>query len=200
MWERIATLWDAENSRLLTACVSAIVLLLVVVWLRRRLRRAGRLPSAPDRSIDVAALDPSGPPACGPRLEVYGTPVRLACVVLAPVGREGRVPTPQELPEIVEQLVPGMKTIVASHQPILRLWPEQLSSQGFIHAFFNQVTLPGDRGKGTPWCSLAGKFRVGEQAYLVGLVVCAAQPNSLGQFEIQHEGKWNDVLRTKDRD
>jgi hypothetical protein len=59
------------------------------------------------------------------------------------------------------------------------------------------VTLPGDRGKGTAWCSLAGKFRAAGQVFLAGLVACAAKPNGLGQFVIQHEGQWNDVLRIK---
>ncbi|MEE8133643.1 MAG: hypothetical protein V3T56_01220, partial [Gemmatimonadales bacterium] len=57
-------------------------------------------------SVDVASLDVVGPAASGPWLEFYGTPVRVAVVVLAPVGRDSTVPQREELPKILEQLVP----------------------------------------------------------------------------------------------
>jgi hypothetical protein len=59
------------------------------------------------------------------------------------------------------------------------------------------VALPGDRGKGTPWCSIAGRLQVGDRLFLIGLVCCAHQPNALSQFVVQHEGQWLDILRIR---
>jgi hypothetical protein len=97
----------------------------------------------------------------------------------------------------MERLVPGMTEVIASHQPLICRWPTQLSSQGFTRLFFNQVALPGSRGIGTPWCSVAGKLAVGERSFLIGLVCCAAAVNTLSQVVVQHEGQWLDILRIR---
>lgn len=175
--------------------VAGVCFFLVIRWRRRRAPIERKVRE--DLSIDVAALEPSGLPATGPRLEFYGTPVRVAVFVLAPVGRGGSLPPPDRMPELVENLVPDLMSVLSAHAPVVRRWPEQLSSQGFVHAFFNNLQLPGDRGKGTPWCSIAGKFISGEQLYLAGLVCWAEKPNGLSQVEIQHDGQWADVLRVR---
>jgi hypothetical protein len=121
----------------------------------------------------------------------------LAVVVVAPGGRGGELPSSDLLPGLMERLLPGMTQVIAAHHPKICRWPQQLSSQGFAQKFFNQVTLPGTRGKGTPWCSIAGKLTVGERTFLVGLVLCAGAANALGQVTVQHEGQWLDILRIR---
>lgn len=182
------------------AAVAAVLLLAVVLVLAGFLRRRRKVlgPPEPDLFVDVGQLDTAGPPAEGPRVEFYGTPVRLAVVVVAPAGRQGELPPPGVLPTLMDRLVPGLPAVVAHHQPLICRWPAQLSTQGFAQSFFNHVPLPGDRGKGTPWCSIAGKLQVGDRVFLVGLVCCANQPNGLSQFIVQHEGQWLDILRMRD--
>jgi len=199
MAREFGELWTAWGTELLTggAVCAGILFLAWLLWLLRRRNAALPEPGWLDLSIDVAALGDRGPPSQGPRLEFYGTPVRLAVFVVAPAGRDGSLPAGGQLGQLVEQLVPGLTAILQSQQPLIRRWPGQLSSSGFIHAFFNHVALPGDRGKSTAWCSVAGKFRADGQVYLAGLVACAADANGLGQLEIQHEGQWNDVVRIK---
>ena len=190
--------WDASwLPALAGAAAVALLFLFVLIWLLRLRRPVSDERRSPDLSIDVADLSDHGPPDRGPHLEVYGTRVRLSVVILAPVGRDGAIPPLEQLPELVEQLIPGLAPLLASHQPVVRCWPGQLSSQGFVQAFFNLVALPGERGKGTPWCSVAGKFGADGHQFLAGLVACADEPNGLSQFVIQHEGQWNDVLRVK---
>ena len=92
--------------------------------------------------------------------------MRLAVVVVAPGGRDGELPPPEVLPGLMERLIPDMTNVIATHQPMICRWPAQLSSQGFAQSFFNQVALPGSRGKGTPWCSITGKLQVGERSFL----------------------------------
>lgn len=190
-WQDLSPTWLAVGG------IGVVVLLLALWGLLRRVRRPQQRP-APELLVDVGRLDASGPPADAPRLEFYGTAVRLAVVVVAPGGRGGELPPPEVLPGLMERLVPGMTDVIACHQPMICRWPAQLSSQGFAQSFFNQVALPGSRGKGTPWCSITGKVSVGERSFLVGLVLCAATANSLSQVVVQHEGQWLDILRIRE--
>lgn len=190
-WQELNAMWWLAGS----AAVAVILAVALWRWWRRRNRPGARV--APELLVDVGSLDSSGPPEDGPRLECYGTAVRLAVVVVAPGGRGGELPPPDVLPGLMERVVPGMSSVIAQHRPMICRWPEQLSSRGFMQAFFNRVALPGARGKGTPWCSIAGKLTVGQRSFLVGLVLCAGRPNSLSQVVVRHEGQWLDVLRIR---
>lgn len=184
-------LWGAALSGVVLV---ALVGLILLIWRRRR---ATRVLPEPQMLIDVTTLELGAMPQTGPRAEIYGTPVQIAVIVVAPAGRHGELPPPEVLPGVLERLVPGLPQVIASHRPQLYRWPPQLSTQGFAQRFFNQVILPGDHGKGTPWCSLVGKLQLGSRLFLVGLACRAAQPNGLGQFIIQHEGQWLDILRIR---
>ncbi len=173
------------------------ILVLVIAWrvLARRKREAPQ--RGPDLSIDLSALSDQGPPAGPPVLEHYNVPVRLAAVVLAPTGRVRGLPPPAEIPGLIDHLVPGLAQVTAAHNPAIRRWPPQLSSEGFARTFFAQVQLPGDGGKGTPWCSVAGRFKVQGQALMAGLILRAEAPNNFGQTIIEKEHEWLGVLRVK---
>lgn len=179
------------------AAIVAIGLLAAVLLLVFRRKKPEPATEQPDLAINVANLSEDPPATEGPTLECYSIPVRLAALVMAPVGRGGTIPGTDQLLNLVDQLVPGLVDLVSEHQPVVRFWPPQLSSQGFVQSFFNKVGLPGDRGKGTPWCSVAGKFASGGEQYLVGLVFRAASDNGMGQVAIEHEGQWNDVIRIR---
>ena len=188
--------WLAAGGALLAALFLAVV---VLAWLLLRRKR----PPPPadesidERAIDVSELDAHPPDALGPQLEVYGTPVRVAVVVMAPPGRGGSVPLKKELPALAEYLLPNLGQVLIAQQPLYARWPLQLSTQGFVQSFYNKVSLPGDHGKGTPWCSLAGKFEAHGQVYLIGLLCCAAAPNGLGEIAVEHPGQWLQILRVR---
>lgn len=181
------------------AIAAFVVMVLMVVVLVALLRGRGRKLEPPpvDLRINVADLPADGPPEEGPRLEIYGTPVRLAALVLAPAGRNATLPTGSALAAAIDGLVPELMSVVTAHRPLFRAWPFQLSTQGFTHSFFNNVPLPGEHGKGTPWCCVAGRFEAGDQQLLAGLVCSAGKPNSLAQITVQHVGQWMDVVRVK---
>ena len=174
-----------------------LVLLVGIIVLLLRRRGAPRKPMEPDLHIDLTSLPDHGPPPDGPQLELYGTPVRLAVLVLAPAGRNNPIPPADQLPERIDDLVPGLWAVVEAHEPLIRFWPFQLSTQGFAHSFFKHVPLPGDRGKGTPWSAVAGRFETESQQLLAGVVCVADRPNSLGQVTVAHVGQWLDVLRIR---
>ena len=115
--------------------------------------------------------------------------------VLAPVGRGAVAPSADAVSEILAQIVPGIDSVAAAHGAAVKIWPAQLSSQGFLHQFSVNIGLPGDAGKGTPWCSVCGRFEAINTPYLAGLLLCAAKANSLGQFLVERESQWPDMLR-----
>jgi len=172
-----------------------VVVVLYVVW--RFLRRPkGRLPQqVPDLAIDVMALPTTAPPEGAPKLRYYGVSVRLAALVLAPAGRVRDLPPLNQLGDVIDAIFPGLARVVATHRTLVRRWPAQLSVHGFAHQFFTYAKLPGQGGKGTPWSSAAGVFKMEGQAVMAGLIFRAEGPANLGQIIIEREAQWLDILR-----
>jgi hypothetical protein len=179
------------------ACGAAVLTVLAiasaVLWLRRRRQAPPPLPEIV--AIDLASVGEIGPPQNGPELRCYGVGVRLAVLVLAPSGRLREVPRGVERSAMIDQVVPGLAKVVAAHGTLVYIWPPQLSPRGFAHAFFTSVKLPGDRGKGTSWCSAAGKFEADGEQYMAGMALCAGKANSLSQFIVEGPGEWLELLR-----
>ena len=180
------------------AGVAALLVLLVIV--KRILRWLGRPQRSsmvdPSLVIDVSGLAaPAGESAL--RLSVYHVPVRLAGVVIAPLGRDAESPAAAGVPRLLNAAVPGLGDVVAHDRPLARVWPRQLSATGFAHSFARHVSLPGDKGKGSPWCLVAGRISVGNQSYAVGLVLAAAAPNNLSLISVESDHQWLDVLRIR---
>lgn len=186
--------WYLANytGELAAAVVALIVLWLFVRFVRRRRRRP--LVDLPDLTIDLGPLGNPAPPHEGPTLECFNLPMRLVVVVMAPLGRESELPYSGDLTHLADQLVPGLAQVVAAHRPILKPWPPQLSSEGFRHAFFANVRLPGAGGKGTCWCSLSGRFAIEETTVMVGLALCAEKPNRISQVVVENEYEWLKLL------
>lgn len=133
-----------------------------------------------------------------PALRFRGVPVRLRVVVLAPVGREGRLPPHESWPMLFRAVLPGLPEVIAAHGTQLMSWPPQLSSKGFIHLFFRNLVLPGDRGRGTPWCALAGPARGPDgQPFLLGMVLQAGEPLFFSCEPVEYETMWRNILEVR---
>jgi hypothetical protein len=184
--------------RAIAAVVGVAILFLVAAFvvLRLRRKRPAELPR-PDLFLDVTTLGQRPPATDGPQLECYHLPVRIALVVLAPLGRTGAQPPEEELSRLIEGIVPGLARVYGRDRPEVRRWPPQLSFQGFTRTFFANIRLPGARGKATPWCSLAGRAELDGRKYVVGLILQAARPNSLSEHVVDREGAWLDALRVR---
>ena len=179
----------------IVALAAGTLLAVVLFVLRRRPAQAETQPL--DLTIDVASLDASGPTGDFPQLVFSSKPVRLAVLVIAPVGRSGAIPEADRLLDAVDQLIPGLVEIISMDSPTVKFWPGQLSTHGFAHVFFRNVKLPGERGVGTPWCSVAGKFKAGGQPYLAGLLCTAGQPNDLNEVAVEDNDQWAQVLEVR---
>ncbi len=176
---------------------TSLLLLLALLLVRRRKRRLPQTDDEAGLRIDVDSLPQLGPPAGHHQLEFYHVPVRVAAMVVAAAGRDHQLPGSDQLDACVDQLVPDLLSVVRDHQPEMRQWPGQVSSRGFVSKFFRHASLPGDHGKGTPWCSVAGKFEANGQPLLIGMILRADKPNSLGQVTVERTTQWLDILRVK---
>lgn len=174
------------------ALAIAVGLALAVRTNSRRRRVVGE-----NLTIDIDQLAAKGPDREAPVLEVYGVPARLAVLVLAPLGRGTCLPDNDQLRATVDLLLPDLSLILDHDRPIFRRWGTQLSAHGFPQAFSNNLRLPGNKGQGTPWCSVTGRFQTPSGVLLAGLILCADRSNSLSHFQIEHEGQWHDALRIR---
>jgi hypothetical protein len=176
----------------------AIVIVLWLLWsLLRRRAALGHQVDGGD-AIDLSEFVVGGPPGGSPQMEFYGTPVRLQLIVLAPMGRHGQLPSNEELPHILNHFISDFTRVSGLHRTVVFRWPEQLSADGFYQAFFNKLSLPGDHGRGSPWCAVSGRFTVADTQYLVGMAFTSEKPNGMGTVTVEHEGQWLDVLRIRE--
>ncbi|MGH7168842.1 MAG: hypothetical protein ACRELG_01000 [Gemmataceae bacterium] len=165
-----------------------LLLLLLILWLRR-----GRRPSVDPEAGLIENLGEY--PAAGPgprRLLLHGDPVRLRLVVLAPMGKRS-LPANGAVEPLLDQVLRGLGDIARQDRPRIRLWPPQLSSQGFAPTFFRLSRRPEQAGKPSPWMLAAGPVRAGGQQFLLGLALCADGPTDLGNLSLQ-ANEWSAVF------
>ena len=194
----IDALLNDPVKRRLVMFAAALVGLAIVLGLLRGvvrwfLRPAGESKADDSLVIDLAKLPLAEPGAT--RLTVYHVPVRLAVVVIAPLGRDSAPPTHSDVSKLLDQIVPGLGSVPAHDQTIVRIWPRQLSATGFAPSLMRHVRMPADNGRGTPWCLVAGRTTFDDSGYAVGLALAAAGMNKLGVIVVESEHQWLDVVR-----
>ncbi len=184
----------------LVLAVVALALLLLMWALLERIGRAlfgRRSASLGDFEGDFQEFlaGYSAPTAAGKRrLTVYHLPARLALVVLAPAGTE--VGLDGAAAEVLDRVVPGLGAIATQDAARIRLWPPQLSQQGFSVAFQRRTQRPEPEGQPSHWVLVAGRAQIGRHAVLLGLGLRTDEPTTLGRLALAPH-QWLDVLRIK---
>jgi hypothetical protein len=174
------------------------LLILLILWSLVRGLFAGK--PAPERKSanleeDLDALGPAPPHSGDRKLTVEGVPVRLRLVVLAPAGDVMRVRA-ERAGEVLDRVVQGLGDIVERDRPLVRVWPKQLSYEGFANSFHRNTPVP--EGEKTPsrWVLIAGRADLGGRQVLVGLALQAVKPTTIGRKTLKpHE--WDTLLRLK---
>ena len=170
------------------------VLLLLILWIRR-----GRsTPVDPERGLleNLAAYPPAGP---GPqRLILHGQPMRLRLVVVAPLGKRA-LPANGAVEPLLDEVLRGLGAIARQDRPRIRVWPAQLSHQGFAPTFFRLTQRPEPAGKRSRWVLAAGPARAGGQPLLLGLALCAEDMTDLGNVSLQ-ASEWGEAFRVGARE
>ncbi len=191
---------DVEVWWLIFLAVGLLLLLFVGLFLRSLMRSVFRRrgPAAPwDRELredlDACPL-PARPP--GDRiLYAYHLPVRLRLVIVAGSGKEADVDA-TAIEKLLDRIVPGLGGIAARDRPRIRVWPPQLSQQGFLATFHRCTPRPEPDGEPSRWLLIAGRALLGRQPVLLGLGLWADEPHTLGRVHLEPH-QWLDVLRLR---
>jgi hypothetical protein len=186
--------------------LAALVALVILYYLLRSLarflprrleeREGDRLESPLEEHLEEY---PPPKPSTGDRqLKVEGVPVRLRLVAIAPAGKADVIDE-EKIGEMLERLVPGLGEVFQADKPRVRIWPLQLSYEGFAKHFHRNTILPEEEGDPTPWVVLAGRAKLGKQQIMVGLALLASKPTTIRRRTLDsHE--WPTVVRVRVRD
>ena len=193
LWAQANDLVDKikGNALYIAVGVGALIALLVL------LKLAGGKKKRPDlekgQREDLSEYPP--PPAVSARrLTVNGLPVRIRLVVVAPTGKQQDPITPDDVPDILNDVLRGLGGLVKADKPRVRVWPPQLSVTGFGPTFHRLVESPIAIGKPSPWVKLAGPARTGKRPILLGLAVLADEPTKLGDVQVETT-EWGELLQ-----
>ncbi len=173
------------------AIVAGVGGLLLLVLLRRLFRR--KPEPSPDTKLQENLKEYPPPPLAGARqLQIQGTPARIRLIVLAPVGRN---PLGQEEVEaILNEVLRGLGDVAKQDKPRVRVWPSQLSSQGFAPTFHRVTLKPEKEGTPSRWILLAGPASAGRRPVLLGMAVLTDQPTTRGRVTVE-ANSWAEMLR-----
>jgi hypothetical protein len=182
-----------QNLMLYGAIAVGILLLLVVlIFLMSR----GKRRVNPERGLDEDLSE--YPPAPGKpgsrRLTVHGRPVRLRLVVVGPVGK--RTIADRGVEALLDEVLRGLGQIAQQDKPRIKIWPPQLSQQGFAPTFFRMTHCPDRAGKPSHWLLAAGSARAGGKPVLLGLAMWADDTGPMEQT-ILTETEWDQALQIK---
>jgi hypothetical protein len=177
------------------AAAGAAVLIAVVVLLKIATSQKRPHPDLEKgQREDLAEFPPPPATAAGRRLEVNGVPVRLRLVVVAPAGKQQAPVTPDDVPELLDDVLRGLGGFVRADKPRVKVWPPQLSVAGFAPTFHRLVESPDAEGKPSRWVKLAGPARTGKRPILLGLAMLADEPCKLGDVHVETT-EWGELLQ-----
>jgi hypothetical protein len=177
------------------------LLLLLLLWavlgglVRGLFRRPPAAPPKDELGEDLSAIPPAPPHSGDVRLTVEGTPVRLRLVVVAPAGTGYTIPA-DAVHELLDRALPGLGEIAARDQPRTRVWPKQLSYEGFANTFHRNTPVPEGEKKPSCWVLVAGRADLGARPVLIGLGLQTVRPSTLGRMTLEPH-QWGTVLRVR---
>jgi hypothetical protein len=114
---------------------------------------------------------------------------------MAAVGTNEGLDEETALP-LLDHVIPGLGSIAAQDQARIRIWPPQVSQQGFLLAFHRRTRRPEADGELSHWILAAGRAQTGRQAMLLALALWTDEPTTIGRLSIDTY-QWLDVLRIK---
>lgn len=176
--------------------VGAIIFLIVLNSALKRWRRGRDELANLELLEDMATYAPAPPLPVGERpLVLYGLPVRVRLMVLGPLGKDAGEVQEKDIGPIVDQIVPGLKDRLNLDLPRIRLWPRQLSHNGFVAAFRRNTQLPQSDDRIKRWVLIVGKVLRDGNPVAVGIALQSNEANTLGPVVLQHAHQWMEVLR-----
>jgi hypothetical protein len=128
-------------------------------------------------------------------LTIESWPVRLRLVVVAPAGKSSDIDA-GAVEALLEQVVRGLGAFVKEDKPRIRVWPPQLSKEGFAPTFHRLTHSPDAAGQPSRWILLAGPTPARPRSFLLGLALWADEPTPVSRASVEAD-RWVDLLRIK---
>ena len=139
---------------------------------------------------------PPPPPAGARRLSVNGENARLRLVVVSPTGKAHDPISPDDIPELLDDVLRGLGGFVKTDKPRVKVWPTQLSVVGFAPTFHRLIESPDAEKKSSRWVKLAGPAKAGGRPILLGLALLTEDPTKIGDVHVETT-EWGDLLRVE---
>ena len=197
LWAQAGGLADTVRDNWVLGAVGAGVLTALFVLYRIATSRKKKPPDLEKGLREDLSAYPPPPAAAGPRrLTANGLPVRVRLVVVAPVGRQQTAIMPDDVPELLDDVVRGLGGFVTADRPRIKVWPPQLSVAGFAPTFHRLVEAPDAGAKASRWVKLGGPARTGKRPVLLGLALLADEPCKLGDVHVETT-EWHELLRVE---
>lgn len=179
----------------------ALVVLLLLLGLLSFLRRLfARQPQLKAENLEerFAEYPPLKSSSGDRRLTIEGVPVRLRLVVVAAAGKESTFDE-EHIDRLLDRILPGLGGVYNGDKPRVRIWPMQLSHEGFARHFHRNTIIPEGERKLSPWAAVAGMAKLDDCQVMLGLGLQALKPTTVGRKTVKaHE--WDVLLRVKTRD
>ena len=121
----------------------------------------------------------------GKRLVLDGIDVRVRLVVFAPVGKEKRPIDIEEVPELLDDLLRGLSGFLGTDKPRIRVWPPQMSVNGWPPTFFRLVESPDEDDRKSNWIRVAGTIKIAGKPYLLGIAFYADESTKVGTLILE---------------
>lgn len=128
-------------------------------------------------------------------LSVYHVPVRVRLVVVAPLGKELKI-EPDEVPVLLNRVFPELGNVIRREEPLILVWPPQLSDLGFVSAFHRRMLKAEADGGPSHWILIAGRALLAKQSLLLGLALWSEQRNAIGRLNLEPR-QWLEILRLR---
>jgi hypothetical protein len=181
--------------------VGALIILLLLLglfsYLRRLFARQPQhdAPNLEERFADYPLLKPSSGDR---RLTIEGVPVRLRLVVVAPAGTESQFDQ-EHIDKLLDRILPGLGGIFNADKPRVRIWPMQLSHEGFAKHLHRNTIIPEGEKKLSPWAVVAGMAKLDDCQVMLGLGLQALKPTTVGRKTVAAH-QWDEMLRVRTRE
>lgn len=180
----------------LAALLALIVLLVILRALFRK--RPGKGGHEQNLEEKLGTYPDAKPGTGDRRLLIEGVPVRLRLVVIAPSGTESEASI-DDVEKVLDKVLPGLSEFCRQDRPRVRIWPRQMSYDGFANHFHRNMIVPEGDGQLSRWAVVAGRVKLGKYQVMLGLALQGIKPNSVGRRTLEsHE--WQSVLRIRVRE
>src|SRR5690242_475662 len=123
VWAQANDLADTVANNWVLIAVGAGALVAALVLLRIATSRKRPHPDLERGQRENLAEYPPPPPVSGRRLSVNGTPARVRLVVVAPAGKQHDPIGPDDIPDILDDVLRGLGSFVKADKPRVRVWP-----------------------------------------------------------------------------